>query len=79
MFSARTDLMISMIIVGMMFLAVAWVLLVVMALDGMDGKADSNVKLHILWIFLVFGFVEYSMLNALPAKEVPKSVETPKL
>jgi len=78
MFSARTDLILSMVIVGMMFLTAVWILLVVMALDGMDGKTDSNAKWNMLWIVFVFGFVEYSMLNALPAREVQK-VESAKL
>lgn len=70
MFSVRTDLILAMIIIGMIFLAVAWVALVIFALDGMDGKTDSNATFHMIWIMALFGFVEYAMLNALPPKAV---------
>lgn len=70
MFSVRTDLILAMVIVGMIFLSFVWLALVIYALDGMDGKTDSNATFHMLWIAVVFGFVEYAMLNALPPKTV---------
>lgn len=62
-FSTRTNLLLSAIIVGLAFLAFAWIGLVIYALDGMDGKQDSTVVFHMLWITFLFGFVEYSILN----------------
>jgi hypothetical protein len=70
MFSIRTDLMLAMVIVGIAFLAVAYVALVIYALDGMDGRTDSQVGYHMLWITAIVGFVEYSMYNALPSVPV---------
>lgn len=73
MFGARTDLMISMIIVGLMFLTVIWVAFVIYALDGMDGKTDSNAGLHMIWVTALFVFIEYSMLNVMPVKATTPS------
>lgn len=64
----RTNLILSMVIVGVAFLAIMWVGLAIYALDGMDGKQDSPVTYYMLTALLLFGFVEHSMWSALPAK-----------
>jgi hypothetical protein len=69
MFSSRTNLILSMVIVGFTFLTIAWVGMVIGALDDMDGKNDSNIKFHMLWITALFIFVEHSMWKVLPPSE----------
>lgn len=74
MFSVRTNLILSMVLVGLMFLIIAYIALAVYAIDNLGGNSTSGVGSFMLIFTLCFGFVEYSMYNALPVTEMSKNI-----